>query len=166
MDRVSRIIINKILIVAFLCCLAVPVSVALFVSGNSVKNVFTVGENNSHIEEAFGSYDSFEKGKSYEKRMAVKNDGSVPCYVRVFAEMEDPDVAAVISVDFNSDGWTEKQSDGYYYYKNVLPAGELTEPLFTTLKVSDDVSDFKMICYSETVQAAGSRDFIAAFAEM
>ncbi len=162
-ENPTKHLLTKVVITAVLCCLSIPVSFALFISGSFVKNNFTVGENTSHIEETFGSYTSFEEGKSYEKRVAVKNDGNVPCYVRMFAEIEDPDVSAVISVDFNTADWTKKQADGYYYYKKALQAGDSTPPLFTTLKATDDVSDFQMICYSESVQAAGAQEPISAF---
>ena len=46
-------------------------------------------------------------------------------------------------------------SDGYYYYSRVLNAGEESSPLFTTLTAKENVSDFEMICYSESVQAYG-----------
>ena len=46
-------------------------------------------------------------------------------------------------------------SDGYYYYSRVLNAGEESSSLFTTLTAKENVSDFEMICYSESVQAYG-----------
>ena len=59
--------------------------------------------------------------------------GSVDCYVRVFAEVEDPIVSESLKIDFNDREWTEKQNDGYYYYRKVLRSGEVTEPLFTQI---------------------------------
>lgn len=163
MKNIFKSSISKLIIIALLCCITVPAALAYLIWNDSVKNNFTMGENTSHIEETFGSYTEFEAGKSYEKNVAVKNDGSVPCYVRVFAEIEDPDVAAAISIDFNTTDWTAKQADGFYYYKKALAVSETTAPLFTTLKVKSDLSDFKMICYSETVQAAGATDATSAF---
>lgn len=163
MKNIFKSSISKLIIIALLCCITVPAALAYLIWNDSVKNNFTMGENTSHIEETFGSYTEFEAGKSYEKNVTVKNDGSVPCYVRVFAEIEDPDVAATISIDFNTTDWTAKQADGFYYYKKALAVSETTAPLFTTLKVKSDLSDFKMICYSETVQAAGATDVTSAF---
>lgn len=37
--------------------------------------------------------------------------------MRVFAEIEDPDTASAVDIDFNTSDWTVKQPDGYYYYK-------------------------------------------------
>lgn len=166
MKNIFKSSISKLIIIALLCCVTVPAALAYLIWNDSVKNNFTMGENTSHIEETFGSYTELEAGKSYEKNVAVRNDGSVPCYVRVFAEIEDPDVAEAISIDFNSTDWTEKQADGFYYYKKALAVSETTAPLFTTLKVKKDLPDFKMICYSETMQAYGYSDAIKAFADI
>ena len=99
------------LAIILICMISIliPVTAAFLLSKDSLQNPFTVGENTSHIEETFGSYDSFE--------VSVKNDGSVDCYVRVFAEIEDPDTASAVDIDFNPSDWTVKQPDGYYYYK-------------------------------------------------
>ena len=158
---------TRILIVAVLICALAAGSVyAFLISRDATVNEFSVGYNESHIEEVFGDYDKFEAGKDYEKKVSVVNDGNVDCYVRVFAEIEDPDVAAVIDVDYNSTDWTAKQDDGYYYYKAPLKTGESTVPLFTTLSVNKEVNDFQMIVYSETVQAHGIDDPIEAFAQI
>ena len=116
-----------------------------------------MGENTSQIEERFGTYESFEKGGSYEKRVTVKNTGNIPCFVRVFAEIEEPDCREKIQLDFNEKDWSEKQEDGFYYYQHVLLPGQTSEPLFTTITAGEDVSDFRMICFSETIQSDGQK---------
>lgn len=151
------------LIAALLIALLIPTAIAYYIVKDNVNNSFTVGENTSHIEEIYSPPVQLEAGESYEKTLTVKNDGSIPCYVRVFAEIEDPRIAEAITVDFNTNDWTSKQSDGYYYYKKILNVSESTSPLFTSLNVSKDVAEFQMICYSETVQAAGYSDPQEAF---
>ena len=65
--------------VVLLCCtVMLPVAAAFLLSADTLHNRFSVGENTSRIEERFGTYGSFEKGVSYEKRVAVKNTGSIP----------------------------------------------------------------------------------------
>lgn len=162
MSRSVRNLAVKAAVLLLLCCI-IPVAVSFMISGNHITNTVTAGYNEIHISEVFGEYSAFEGGKDYEKRVSVKNDGTVPCYVRVFAELEDPGTAEVISIDFNTDDWTEKQDDGFYYYRKVLQVSEETEPLFTTLAVDEDVSEFAMICYSESVQAEGVSDIREAF---
>lgn len=66
--------------VVLLCCtVMLPVAAAFLLASDTLHNRFSVGENTSRIEERFGTYGSFEKGVSYEKRVAVKNTGSIPC---------------------------------------------------------------------------------------
>ena len=128
-----------------------------FSAADTLHNRFSVGENTSRIEERFGTYGSFEKGVSYEKRVAVKNTGSIPCLVRIFAEIEDPDCREKIQIDLNKKDWSEKQEDGFYYYQHVLLPGQTSEPLFTTIKAEEDINDFRMICFSETIQSDGQK---------
>lgn len=153
------------LAIILICIISIiiPIAAAFLLSEDSLQNPFTVGENQSHIEEDFGSYDSFEAGKDYTKKVSVKNDGSVDCYVRVFAEVEDPEVAAAVDVDFNTTDWTAKQPDGFYYYKKIIKANESTVPLFTQITAKKDVDEFQMIVFSETVQADGAADPVGAF---
>ena len=158
----SRKIVLAIILICMISIL-VPVAAAFLMSKDSLQNPFTIGENTSHIEEEFGSYDSFEAGKDYTKKVSVKNDGSVDCYVRVFAEIEDPEVAAAVDVDFNTTDWTAKQPDGYYYYKKSIKANESTVPLFTKITAKKDVDEFQMIVFSETVQSDGSSNAVSAF---
>lgn len=143
--------------VLLVCTVVLPVAAAFLLASDTIHNRFTVGENTSRIEERFGTYESFEKGKNYEKRVTVKNTGNIPCLVRVFAEVEDPDCREKIRMDWNREDWSEKQEDGFYYYQHVLLPGQTSEPLFTTITAKEDVSDFRMICFSETIQADGQK---------
>ena len=145
-------------LMAVILLISADVAAALLIARHSLDNDFTVGENISSIEEKFDEYDAFKAGETYEK-----NEGSVDCYVRVFAEVEDPIVSESLKIDFNDREWTEKQNDGYYYYRKVLRSGEVTEPLFTQITAAKDIDSFRMICYSETVQSEGSSDVISAF---
>ena len=149
--------------VLLLGLMAVSVTQGFLTSHDNVRNNFDIGENTSHIEEEFGEYESFEAGQGYTKKVQVQNDGSVPCYVRVFAEVEDPEAREAVSIDFDTEHWSEKRPDGYRYYNEILAAGEQTAPLFTTVTALEDVKDFRMICYSETVQAEGYADAEEAF---
>lgn len=152
---------------AFLLCLTlVGVSIGFMTSTDGLQNKLNCGNNVCEIVETFGEYDSFTEGQTYEKRVQVKNTGRVDCYVRVFAEVEDPEVRKSLSIDFNETDWTTKQADGYYYYKGILKPGETSSPLFASLKANEYIDDFRMICYCETVQVDGSRTAIEAFAEI
>lgn len=131
---------------------------------DSAVNTFTVGENVTSIQETYNPPEELKTGESCTKIVKIKNEGSVSCYVRVLAEIEDPLIAEGLDIDWNTEDWTEKQADGYYYYKEPLAVGETTEPLFTTLKATKDLNDFKMLVYEESAQAEGHDSAMDAFA--
>ena len=71
---------------------------------------------------------------------------------------------------FNTEDWTEKQEDGYHYYKHILPVGVTSPALMTAVKIADDahleeLEDFQIIVYSESVQSEGyqEEEFLKAF---
>ena len=126
---------------------------AYFSHQNEKNNVLKTGDNTSHIEEEFEPPDQVTTDTVYPKKVTVKNDSHTPCYVRVFVELDQPNLP--VSIDFDTKNWTEKQADGYYYYKSVLGAKEETEPLFTKVTTGDTTEHFKILVYEETVQAQG-----------
>ncbi len=144
-----------LIIILALYTAALPIALAFMADTGSISNRFTVGENNSCIEERFGSYESFKKGQRYEKQVSVSNNENTSCRVRIFAEIEDPDCRDKIDIDWDTGSWTTKQEDGFYYYRYELEPGTCSEPLFTTITAREDISEFRMICYSETIQAEG-----------
>lgn len=146
-----------------LCTMLIGITAGFLISSDSVTNRLSCGYNSAVIRENYEAPETFAKGESYTKEVSVRNEGSVPCYVRVFAEVSNPKTRAVLDVDYNTSCWSKK-SDGYYYYSRILKAGEVSEPLFTTLTAKENVNEFEMICYSETVQAYGFAGPEAAFA--
>lgn len=157
---------NSILLMAIISILALFNGgiFSYYIAHELLNNEISVGTQISQIEEDWSPPDEIKTGGTYDKEVSVKNTGSVPCYVRVLAELENPDMAEALNIDFNTTDWTEKQSDGYYYYKHVLDSGASTKPLFTKLKATGNLSELSLIVYEETVQAAGSSSPIDAFA--
>lgn len=137
---------------------------AYFVSQEDAVNQVRVGENVTEIEEEYDPPQTMEADSDYTKKVTVRNQKAVPCYVRVSAEITPPIAEAGLEVDWNQTDWTEKQEDGYYYYKNVLPVGETTEPLLTELHATEELDDFSMIVYSESIQSEGFDSPQEAFA--
>ena len=124
-------------------------------SNDSLRNVFTIGKNVSEITEEWTPPNrDLRPGETYKKVVRVSNTGTVPCYVRVFAEITKQETRDRIDVNYNTHSWT-KRNDGYYYYNKAINPGEKTEPLFTRLKPKETVRNFRMICYEETVQSEG-----------
>ena len=145
---------TDLLVLFLLCLMLVGVTAGFLISTDSVTNRLSCGYNTAEIVENYVPLSSFAKGEEVTKEVKVRNEGSVPCYVRVFAEISRPEAREAVDVDYSTSDWS-KMSDGYYYYSRVLNAGEESSPLFTTLTAKENVSDFEMICYSESVQAYG-----------
>ena len=154
------VLLLSILVAAAWSAVVLNVS-AYFSHQNEKNNVLKTGDNTSHIEEEFEPPDQVTTDTVYPKKVTVKNDSHTPCYVRVFVELDQPNLP--VSIDFDTKNWTEKQADGYYYYKKSVKANESTVPLFTQITAKKDVDEFQMIVFSETVQSDGSSDAVSAF---
>lgn len=153
---------TAILSVAMVAVLSVAGINAYLVKQVERVNPLHVGENETCIEEQYDPPTAIEAGMTYQKEVRIKNEKSIPCYVRVFAEQKNPIADTYLAADWNRTDWTK--ADGYYYYNDVLETGESTEPLLTTLTASKDLDDFSMIIYSESVQARGYSSAQEAFA--
>ena len=110
--------------------------------------------NDTNIEEVFPD-PSFKPGSVVKKEVRVKNNGS-DTYVRMQILFSDSDMQQYCTVNWNTTDW-ELKSDGYYYYKKILPKGSKTTPLFTTVTVSknapeDEMKDFDIIVREESLQ--------------
>ena len=141
---------------------------AYFTDADQKENLTTIGGNEIEITEEFDPPEELKPGITFNKYPCVRNTGTVPCYVRMFAEVNDSSVGQYTTFQFDNDKWTTKKEDGYYYYKNVLKVGETTEPLFTTVSISDSINDsklkdFDIIIYAESVQSEGFSDYDAAW---
>ena len=94
-----------------LCLMMVGVTAGFLVSTDSVLNRLSSGHNTAGIVESYAPPSSFAKGDEITKEVKVKNEGSVPCYVRVFAEISGPEERDAIDIDYNTSDWIKK-SDG------------------------------------------------------
>lgn len=138
---------------------------AFFSDGDTKKNEFAVGDNNSQIVETFTSPGDIHPGGSYQKVVQVQNGSSVTAYARAFIEFSNSDMGDFASLALNTNDWTPKQADGYYYYKYPLKKGETTQPLLNSVTLNNwirdhpefNVKDFSIICYEETTQAFNSK---------
>lgn len=165
----------------FLCCVSVLVlsiggTLAYFTYLDRLKNQFTVGHSSITIEEEFKPPKELEAGKNiFKKRVQIKNDGTVPCFIRVYTDFSSSKIKKLASIspdgidfipaesyqDHLPEGWeyieeTDTLLGGYYYWTMPVEVGDVTAPLFDTVKVTfenvDQVKDFDIILYSECVQ--------------
>ena len=131
---------------------------AYFRHAQTIKNVLSVGESTIEITEDYAPPKEMQQGENiYKKKVTVKNTGTVPCYVRVYAGFSDSAVEDVSQL-YNPNGWFDAASyqdnlpdgwafvtptddavvgdGGYYYYTEPLQPGKSTEPLFEKVKTT------------------------------
>lgn len=141
--------LSVVAIVAIFLAIMSAGSWAYFTASEQVHNVITTGGvditlhewANEDRTEPFEDLTGVMPGRQVTKIPEVENSGENPVFVRVKltkaitwaegVELTDEVNPDLITIDLNETDWVEK--DGYYYYKKVLPAGETTEPLFTTV---------------------------------
>lgn len=126
---------------------------------DSRVNRLTFGQNVIETEEEFPTPDP-RPGDSIEKKVRVKNTGDVPCFVRTRILFSNGEAEGVSTLEINTTDWTERQEDGYHYYKHILPVGKSSTDLLTAVKIADsaqleELKDFQIIVYSESVQSEG-----------
>lgn len=87
-------------------------------------------------------------GTEVTKIVEVKNTGSNPAYIRVMVDKAiilpqsvdgeaDP---GLMLLDFDETCWTLGE-DGFYYYNEALNPGEVTKPLFASVRFAADMGN-------------------------
>lgn len=168
--------------VAVLCILTAA-TVAYLYDNSNLNNALVVGRNAITITESYTPPAEMKQGDNiFNKKVSITNTGSVPCYVRVFADFSDSEVKKVSylsAVDMDSatagdwfpageyaqhlpDGWVyvpvEDDPDigGYYYYTLPIEPGEATPNLFQAVNAQfpdeASVQDFQIVVSAESVQ--------------
>ena len=111
----------------------------------------TKGDDGKLVDFPKDGIEGVMPGTSVSKIVTVKNTGEAPAYIRVWvntaiSEPGDPitnptikclpltitvdgEEVDVLTLDYNTEDWTQGE-DGYWYYNEVLKAGDTTEALF------------------------------------
>lgn len=144
----------KILIVVLAAGMVAGIAAYLTVL-NSKKNQFTVGYVKSEIVEDYVPPVELKPGITFKKKVSIKNTGPNDCYVRVLVTFSSSEIGDKCTLDYDRTNWTYNESDGYWYYNEVLKSGEETSPLFNNVSVSSkaedsDMQDFDISIYHET----------------
>lgn len=166
-----------VLVSLFTVCCLIGGTFAYWIYGQFVENALTVGENSIQIMEEYDPPDQLEAGVNvFDKKVQVKNTGTVSCYVRVFAEFSDSEMKG--RSEFSADGvmyypagtyaqnlpehWiyiepsADPQLGGFYYYACELEPEQSTSALFSRVKSTfgsaDQIRDYEIMVYSESVQ--------------
>ena len=176
LKRCSRIIMmgnKKRIIVVIACIIALATIVGTtyaYLSGkDNANNPISVGENTIEVDEEFELPKELVPGISYTKSPKVTNTGNMDCYVRMCVYYSDESVSRYTTINFDTTNWTYNPDDGYYYYHHIVHPGESSTPLFTEVTIlsqidngdgtftdvtQDDLIDYDIIIYAESVQAA------------
>ena len=154
-----------VFLLAGIILMMVPFSIAYLTHVETRENRITIGQNDVMIEEDFTPPKQWQPDTTYEKDVKVRNTGSVPCYIRVYAALSDTTIPA--HMDFDTKDWTQAD-DGYWYHNSIVEPGAVTSSLFTKVMIEDieieQRKTFDIIIYAESVQAEGYRDIRDAFA--
>lgn len=162
-----------IILAAFL---GLEATLAYFVYQKHLENWFRIGHNEITVTEEYDPPDEIVPGEETEFRKAVQveNTGDVPCYTRVRLEYSDSDMKEYCTnilgtssakatewekyvEEFTGGRWIHG-NDGFYYYTEILEAGEKTDLLLEKVKVSVPKEDaaklknFEIYVYAESVQ--------------
>lgn len=135
-------VICILLLIVFIGCNVVSIK-AYFTDMESAKASFSLGKTVVEVIE-----------DTENQEISVYNDGTVDCYIRVFAEMERSDMTFSISPE---QGW-DKTGDYYYYQSYVEP-----EKTVAFLKGVNFASDDEIIVYAECIQREGFSSAEEAF---
>lgn len=149
-------------------------SMAAWQVTGSTDNILTMNTYRNQIVEEYTEPDHVDPSGEVAKTVNVSNTGTVDTIVRVALKKQfgteredgsfledktlDPDM---IILNLNTAYWQEK--NGYFYYKEVLKAGEITkEPLMTSYRLSEKAGneykakDARVLVEMESVQAQGN----------
>lgn len=149
--------IIAIALIVICASLAAYGTLSYFTYGDTATNVITAGNIKIELQELSrqpdGTLVQFENisdampATDYSKIAQVKNSGKGTAWLKVTVAKSitlaegvegEPDVS-LLGLDINTEFWTEQ--DGYYYYTKPLQPGATTEPLFTTVSFSADMSN-------------------------
>ena len=120
-------------------------------------NLLSMSSYKNSIQENYVRPDHVDPGQKVVKEVNIKNEGTVDSFVRIkigrvfgsisetgqFLENRELD-PEMIEIHYNTDLW-KLCEDGYWYYKDVLPAGKTTKkPLNKSFESSGCTSQQKV----------------------
>ena len=144
-----------------------------------LENQLTIGYNETTVTEDFPEPvpKPIEDDPEYKKTVAVASTAdpaNTDSFVRARISCSNQDLGkCVVFQGLNKTDWT-LQSDGYYYYNHVLPAGGKTAPLFTGVSLNSSAlgkkpdlyaDELRIFVYEESVEAKEGYTSLEAFQE-
>ncbi|PKM63231.1 MAG: hypothetical protein CVU97_01490 [Firmicutes bacterium HGW-Firmicutes-21] len=172
--RISYLILFTILItIAFS---SVVSTLAFWSVQSNTVNKITVGSVKGQITEEYSQNPTVLPGDKVNKVVRVVNTGTSDAVIRVridkaWGEARDADGSLIINSEISTDNilitcdtaqWYYDESDGYYYYRNVLKPNELTIPLIREFVIDPNSgNEYKnmqadIVVYMDCIQAGGN----------
>lgn len=157
--------IAMVLVIALCCAVSVGLTVAYLTDRDSVANVFTVGDVEIKLDEAFDQGSNLVPGVVIQKEPTITNTGDNDAWVwatiAIPAELDNDDASKnVIHFNYDKDyvndtmwtwtddqGWmiSEMEIEGVMYnvytvlYQTALVPGAVTEPVMTRVYMDTNV---------------------------
>lgn len=142
------------IIPALIMCLVIGsvVAYAAMTVREEKVNFFQIGNFQTKIEEVFKEPTTISPNTSVEKKVTIKNTGSVDQFIRVMILPEirlesgesnrllPSKIGEEVLLDLNTTQW-KLGEDGYYYYLNVLESdpSKVAENLFTKVTLKKEL---------------------------
>lgn len=153
---------KKIILLSILLLISTMIaggSMAWFLSSSgSVKNDFKMQTLKIKVlEPGFEDLTDVKEG-TYEKSVQVQSLGTKKTYIRVrlVASWSNPSLpVSNVSLNLNLENWTDKQSDGYYYFKYYLSEGQITSKLLESVSFTNLSTEYKGVTFNLKVAAEG-----------
>lgn len=146
LENKTKVKLCTVAVLAITIATLASTTLAYFTAESTAHNVITTGGVEIEIQE----WADEEKTKEFPKEgisgvmpglevtkiAEVKNTGAAPAWIRVKIEKDiEREEGEEVNLDLVmldiSENWTEE--DGWYYYNAIVPAGAVTEPIFTTV---------------------------------
>ena len=176
---------KKLFMAVSVVCLVVMTMITAFAYftkvSNSRDNTLTIGYDSVEISEEFTPPEKQTEVTSYKKAVSVKNNGTVPCFARVYVDFSDSDIRdisyfsqsdsseyysatrdknnAAAYINHLPDGWVfvaENENSplsGYYYYTKAIEPDDSSALLFSYVKTDYTQSDIGIRQYDIIVYA-------------
>ena len=131
---------------------AVAVALAGSMTIHSAIAYFTTyaTASGSHTISIGSKTDIVEEFDNWTKHIQIQNTGENECFVRVKVFC-----GSQFTVQFSGEAgaWEERDSDGYWYYNDILPAGGMTKELLAEITIPEDLKDsFNVVVIQECTQ--------------
>lgn len=183
MSKTKKLLkVSAIVVATAIISVGVGVTLGYLAGYDNKDNTMKIGHETAKVSEVnWSEPEMLQMSNSFDKEVAVKNEGSVPCFVRVYAEFSDSTIGALAKVTANDTDYTwaefkaglsnaatpittdwvfipdtsseDAKLRGYFYYTKVVPVNGYTSNLFTDVKVD----------YSGGVSGVSNIDLIRDF---